>query len=150
LALAQERLASSAWRRLDSLAQRLDVAASRLGRPSGRVGLQLRQLERHAQRLRYAAQTRIALNDRRFAIGLDRLRRVAAGQLEQHAARLDRTGLRLASVDPRHVLQRGYALLTQPDGTLLAHTAQAQPGQSVQALLADGRLDLTVKRAVMD
>ncbi len=150
LALAQERLASSAWRRLDSLAQRLDTAASRLGRPSGRVGLQLRQLERHAQRLRYAAQTRIARNDQRFAIGLDRLRRVAAGQFEQHAARLDRAGLRLASVDPRHVLQRGYALLTQPDGTLLAHAAQAQPGQSVQALLADGRLDLTVKRAVID
>ncbi len=150
LALAQERLASSAWRRLDSLAQRLDTAASRLGRPSGRVGLQLRQLERHAQRLRYAAQTRIARNDQRFAIGLDRLRRVVAGQFEQHAARLDRAGLRLASVDPRHVLQRGYALLTQPDGTLLAHAAQAQPGQSVQALLADGRLDLTVKRAVID
>ncbi len=150
LALAQERLASSAWRRLDSLAQRLDTAASRLGRPSGRVGLQLRQLERHAQRLRYAAQTRIARNDQRFAIGLDRLRRVAAGQFEQHAARLDRAGLRLASVDPRHVLQRGYALLTQPDGTLLAHASQAQPGQSVQALLADGRLDLTVKRAVID
>ncbi len=150
LALAQERLASSAWRRLDSLAQRLDTAASRLGRPSGRVGLQLRQLERHAQRLRYAAQTRIARNDQRFAIGLDRLRRVVAGQFEQHAARLDRAGLRLASVDPRHVLQRGYALLTQPDGTLLAHASQAQPGQSVQALLADGRLDLTVKRAVID
>lgn len=150
LALAQERLVSSALRRLDSLAQRLDAAASRLGRPSGRVGLHLRQLERHAQRLRHAAQTRIALNDRRFALGLDRLRRAAPGQIEQHANRLDRAGLRLAGVDPRHVLQRGYALLTQPDGTLLAHAAQAQPGQSVQALLADGRLDLTVKRAVMD
>ena len=150
LALSQERLASSALRRLDSLAQRLDVAASRLGRPSGRVGLQLRQLERHAQRLRHAAQTRIALNDRRFAVGLDRLRRAAPGQIEQQANRLDRAGLRLAGVDPRHVLQRGYALLTLPDGTLLAHAAQAQPGQPVQALLADGRLDLTVKRAVMD
>ena len=150
LALAQERLVSSALRRLDSLAQRLDVAASRLGRPSGRVGLHLRQLERHAQRLRHAAQTRIALNDRRFALGLDRLRRAAPGQIEQHANRLDRAGLRLAGVDPRHVLQRGYALLTQPDGTPLAHAAQAQPGQSVQALLADGRIDLTVKRAVMD
>jgi exodeoxyribonuclease VII large subunit len=150
LALAQDRLTSSAWRRMDSLAQRLDVAASRLGRPSGRVGLQLRQLERSAQRLRYAAQGRVAQSERRLAQGLDQLRRAAASRLDYQAGLLERSGLRLTSVDPRQVLQRGYALLMQSDGSLLAHAAQARPGQAVQALLADGRLDLTVDQTVMD
>ncbi len=150
LAMAQDRLTSSAGRRMDSLAQRLDVATSRLGRPSGRVGLQLRQLERNAQRLRYAAQGRLAQSERRLFQALDQLRRAAATRVEHQAARLDRSGLRLTSVDPRQVLQRGYALLMQPDGSLLAHAAQARPGQAVQALLADGRLDLTVDQTVMD
>lgn len=150
LAMAQDRLTSAAWRRMDSLAQRLDVATSRLGRPSGRVGIQLRQLERHAQRLRYAAQARLGHHDRRLAHALDELRRAAAGQLAHQGGRLDRSGLRLTTIDPRQVLQRGYALLLQSDGSLLAHAAQAHPGQAVQALLADGRLDLIVGQTVMD
>ncbi len=150
LSLLQEQLSSAAWRRLDGAAQRLDGAAARLGRPSGRVGAQHQQLERHAQRLRYAAQARLAREQHRQAAALERLRRAAPRQLQDQALRLDRGALRLAAVDPRQVLQRGYALLTQPDGSVLARAGQARPGQALQALLADGRLDVTVERTALD
>ena len=71
-------------------------------------------------------------------------------QLSAQAQRLERSALRLSAVDPRQVLQRGYALLTRPDGTVLARAAQAQPGQPAQALLADGRLDVTIDRTTLD
>lgn len=144
LVAAQDRLQRVARRRLDAAAQRLDAAAARLGRPSGRVGGQHQRLERQAQRLRYALQARLA----RERAGLETLSRslqqAAPQQITGRAQRLARAGLRLNDLDPRRVLERGYALLTQSDGSVLAHAAQASPGQRVQARLADGRVDLTV------
>jgi exodeoxyribonuclease VII large subunit len=146
----QEQLSTAAWRRVDQAALRLDGAAARLGRPSGRVASQHQQLERHAQRLRYAAQARLTREEHRQRGGLERLRRAAPQQLQEQGQRLDRDALRLTAVDPRQVLQRGYALLTLPDGSVLARAGQARPGQSVQAHLTDGKLDLTVNRTALD
>ncbi len=57
---------------------------------------------------------------------------------------------RLQLLDPKLVLQRGYALITRPDGTVLARAAQARAGEAAQALLADGRLDVTIDRTTLD
>jgi exodeoxyribonuclease VII large subunit len=59
--------------------------------------------------------------------------------------RLERARLRLGLLDPRLVLQRGYAWLAQRDGAAITSVAQAIPGQAVRATLADGELDLTVR-----
>ncbi len=144
LASLQERLQRAARRRLDATAQRLDAGATRLGRPSGRIAGQHQRLERQAQRLRYAVMTRLGRERTALESALQSLRRAGPAQHGLQAQRLDRAGLRLAGVDPRQVLARGYALLTQPDGRVIARTAQALPGQPVQARLMDGRVDLTV------
>jgi len=150
LAALQERLQRAAGRRLDGAGQRLDAAAARLGRPSGRVGGQHQRLERQAQRLRYAVLARLARERAALQAATATLRRVPPARISLHAQRLERASLRLAGIDPRRVLERGYALLTHADGTVLTRAAQARPGVPVQARLADGRVDLTVVTSTPD
>lgn len=150
LTTLQERLQRAAGRRLDGAGQRLDAAAARLGRPSARVGGQHQRLERQAQRLRYAVLARLARERTALQATAETLRRTPPARISLHAQRLERASLRLAGIDPRRVLERGYALLTQADGTVLTRTAQARPGQPVQARLADGRVDLTVLTSTPD
>ncbi|HEY9511485.1 MAG TPA: exodeoxyribonuclease VII large subunit, partial [Rhodanobacter sp.] len=50
---------------------------------------------------------------------------------------------RLQLLDPRLVLQRGYALLTDArSGQPVTSVAQVLPGQLLHAALADGTVDL--------
>ena len=146
----QERLQRAAGRRLDAAGQRLDAAAARLGRPSARVGSQHQRLERQAQRLRYALLARLTRERAAQHAAAETLRRVPPARIGLHAQRLERASLRLDGLDPRRVLERGYALLTQADGTVLTRAAQARPGAPVQARLADGRVDLTVRTSTPD
>ncbi len=145
-----ERLQGAAWRRLDTAAQRLDLAAGRLGRPSGRISQQHQQLERQGQRLRYAALARLVRERTRVGGQLEALRRAGPRQLQGQGQRLERDDVRLAALDPRQVLQRGYALLTQSDGSVVVRAEQARPGQALQALMADGHVDLTVTGSTLD
>ena len=52
--------------------------------------------------------------------------------------------MRLELLDPRLVLQRGYALLTDTEGRAVTSVRQAQPGDALRATLADGVVDVTV------
>jgi exodeoxyribonuclease VII large subunit len=61
------------------------------------------------------------------------------------AQRLQRAQDSLALLDPRLVLQRGYAYLTDSKGRAVTRVAQALPGAEVQATLADGVLPLRVR-----
>ena len=144
LGLLQDRLQTAAWRRLDAAAQRLDAAAQRLGRPSSRSAQQQQLLQRHAHRLGHA----LALHMERQRHGLgsrrDGLARAIALHLDQCQLRLDRASVQLQALDPRQVLQRGYALLATDQGALVTQAAQTQPGQHLRATLADGKVDLTV------
>ncbi|MGA8393236.1 MAG: exodeoxyribonuclease VII large subunit, partial [Burkholderiaceae bacterium] len=131
-------------RLLDTQSQRLDLAASRLGRPSALVARQQMQLARQAQRLRYATLSKME----RLTTEWRRLSSEFPQKIEQQMVRrhdrLDRAGLRLQSLDPRLVLQRGYAWLTDDGGSAVTSVAQTRPGQALQATLADGTVDLAV------
>jgi exodeoxyribonuclease VII large subunit len=65
-------------------------------------------------------------------------------QLALQTERLDRAALRLQLLDPRLVLQRGYALLTDTTGQAVTSVRQALPGDALRATLADGAVDVTV------
>ena len=147
---------------------RAHQAAAHLGRPSARTAQQHLRSERQAQRLRYAVAARVRgahdeLAQRRaprLRLALttrlerahddltrerDALRAGLALRLQQAARQCDHIELRLKLLDPRLVLQRGYALLTDSDsGHPITSPQQAQPGQAVRAMLADGELDLRV------
>ncbi|MFD1837485.1 exodeoxyribonuclease VII large subunit [Paracidovorax cattleyae] len=138
------RLSDSLQRQLDGRHQRLDMAAQRLGRPSGLIARQELRLARLAQQLRHGAawtaQRRVQRQD-----GLaDRLSKAVAQGVARQVQRLDHAALRLELLDPRLVLQRGYALLTDGKGLPVTRTAQVRAGDAVRAAVSDGEIDLTV------
>ena len=144
LGLLAGRLSDGAQRQLDTRHQRLDQATARLGRPSGLVARQQLQLARLAQHMRHGvllkmkllAQSQQAL-EADLPLKMERC-------LAQHAERLGRAALRLDLLDPRLVLQRGYALLTDSHGHAVTSVGQARLGDALRATLADGVLDVTV------
>jgi exodeoxyribonuclease VII large subunit len=51
----------------------------------------------------------------------------------------------LDSLSPLGTLQRGYAIVTDKEGKVLTDAASVAVGDRVEARLAKGHLDLTVK-----
>ena len=132
---------------LERRAQRLDRLAGRLGRPSAMLARERARLVALAARAQVAAVRGV---ERRAHV-LGRLetalpqawQRYRQGQQQQ----LSDVQMRLALLDPRLVLQRGYAWLTDVQGRPVSHVSQAHAGQALLAELADGRLELTVQAA---
>ena len=144
----------------------MDRLSARRGRPSGAVAAEQLRLARLAQRLEHAQAWRLQQEHARLQGLAERLPRAVAPplaaarlRLEHLSARwhpatqrpldaaherLERARLRLALLDPRLVLARGYAWLQDDAGRPVTHAADAAIGQAVSATLADGRLDLTV------
>jgi exodeoxyribonuclease VII large subunit len=129
--LDQELLAARA--RLESLVQGLlfdshshfEELHARLGRlsPLWRIQNDRQRLDEVSQRAVRALQHGLAL------------RRSASLGLSQ----------RLASLNPLAVLQRGYALVSDPQGRLVRTTSQVHPGLVVEVRLADGSFGAEVK-----
>lgn len=125
--------------------QRLDAVAIRLTRPQALLGQHSQWLDRLASRLHSGLQAQLTGKSHQLERLNDRLRFNRGQQVPLRAQRLERAALRLASVDPRQVLQRGYAWLSDEGGEALTQAAQFQPGQAVRATLADGDVPLTVR-----
>ncbi len=162
----RQRLQRAVQGRLDAEGQRLDRWAARLGRPSGAVAAEQLRLARLAQRLEHAQAWRGQQERARLQGLAERLPRAVAPplaaarlRLEHLAARwrpaaqrpldaarerLERAELRLALLDPRLVLERGYAWLQDDAGRPVTRVADARTGQALRATLADGQLDMTV------
>ena len=145
LRLMHERLQEAATRRLDRAGQRLDQAAAHLGRPSARTAQQHLRIERQAQRLRHALAVRTQQAHEQLRTTVQGLRGAVTERFARATRQGERLELRLQLLDPRLVLQRGYALLTDADsGRPVTSVGQVQPGQALQAALADGEVDLQV------
>ncbi len=125
--------------------QRLNAMAARLSRPQALLGQHSQWLDRLAHRLQAGAQSRKTDSAYQLTRLEDRLEFSRGQQVQQRAQRLERSALRLSSVDPRQVLERGYAWLSDERGQALTHAAQFQPGQAVRATLADGDVPLKVQ-----
>ncbi len=144
LAHLAERLHEGAQRQCEQRQQRLDMAVQRLGRPSALVARQQLGLARLGQRMQQASLLKL----QRLAQAQQGLEANFSHTLQQHlqqqAQRLEQAQLQLQLLDPRLVLQRGYALLHDSQGRSVTHIAQAPPGSAVRAQVMDGVLDLTV------
>ena len=144
LGLMQDRLDNAVQRALDRQAQRLDIAAQRLGRPSEQLARNQLQLSRQVQRLRHAMLLklqRLAQSQQALQVSFSN---IFQRNLEQQKQTLDRIDLRLQLLDPRLVLQRGYALLTDEQGRAVTQVRQAVPGAALKAQLSDGAVDVVV------
>lgn len=141
----QERLSAAALGGIDQRAQQLDRLAQRLGRPSARLHENQQRLGVLQQRLQGA----LALTGQRQRSRVEALAHALPTALrhafDRQGARLQRCDTALAMLDPRLVLERGYAFLTDEQGAALTRAAQATPGQPLRATLADGELSLRVE-----
>lgn len=164
----QARLRRAEERRLGNLAQRLDRAALRLIHPRQRLAQAITRLDHLAHRLRAAAsrqidrhQGRLATLTWRLAAGRpdlqrrqDRLadlaRRLedALGQhLRRRGERLDTLAQHLAHLNPEAVLQRGYSIVRDAEGSILLRAGQTEAGAAITVQLGQGRLAATVTHA---
>jgi len=64
--------------------------------------------------------------------------------LEAGRHRFGVTAGRLDSLSPLAVLARGYSLTRTPEGTIVRAARQVRPGDAVEVLLHEGRLDCRV------
>ena len=127
-----ERIAGCRERLQTILRFRLSELRRRLERSAGSYVFQepRRLVERHQQRV-----DELSL----------RLGRVIEGDFVQRRARLERLTAQLGSMNPRRVLARGYAILTQATtGAAVTDAATVGCGDRLRARLAAGDLDLEV------
>ncbi|WP_035205675.1 exodeoxyribonuclease VII large subunit [Acidovorax sp. CF316] len=144
LDLIEGRIADGIQRLLDARHQRLDQAAARLGRPSGLVAREQLQMARTAQRMRHAVLLRLQRMEQAQQAAAAALPVQVQRRIDGLRERVDRAALRLELLDPRLVLQRGYALLADAEGRAVTSVRQARPGDALRATLADGAVDVTV------
>ena len=137
-------LQTIAHRQLDTQEQRLDRAQARLGRPSEGLSTEKMQLLRLQQRLGQAVHTRSQRCHNELATLASGLARGVQLTPATARERLHRAALRLDLLDPKLVLQRGFAWLSDADGQAITSVAQTTEGQALQATLADGVVDLRV------
>jgi exodeoxyribonuclease VII large subunit len=144
LELMHDRLRDALQRQLDRQAQRLDQAQTRLGRPSGLMARQQLVLARHDGALRYGLRAGIEAERRRLERVAQALPLHTGTLVARAGERLERASLRLGLLDPKLVLERGYAWLTDTEGHAVTRAAATRTGQALTATLADGEVDLTV------
>ncbi|MBH2020071.1 exodeoxyribonuclease VII large subunit [Polaromonas sp.] len=144
LALVFSRLQNGVDRQVQSHNQRLDWAASRVSQPSHLVTRQQARLAGIAQSLNHAMRSTLQHEQLRLqTLGSDFPREIAA-TLQRSRHQLERAKLRLELLDPKLVLQRGYAWLEDLQGQPITAAEMTHIGQPVRATLADGEVDLTV------
>lgn len=141
------RLNDTVWRTFDMRAQRLDKVAQRLGRPSQRLVDERTRLSGVAHGLQRVAAMRLDRERGNLQRQTQSWPQAVQRDLQRQSRLLQQAQARLALLDPHLVLQRGYAWLANTEGHALTSVSQVKPGQAVQAVLADGTLDLTVTAA---
>ncbi len=124
---AERRLAAVQTRR--ALTGRLEQAAFRLERVTIRLG---------------GCHPRTALR-----LAEDRLagapwRRHVWEEMGRAAGRLDSDVRHLRALSPQRTLQRGYAVVTGPEGTVIRRAADLSPGDELAVSLAEGSLAASV------
>lgn len=136
--------------RLRQQQQQLDSIDLRLLR-SMRNGLARRsaRLETVFARLqRHHPAHRVGTLRERYARLPARLEQVMHRRLREHHQRLQSLGRQLHAVSPLATMQRGYAVLRQPEtGAVVSSVAQVRTGDALEALLVDGSLALEVVRS---
>ncbi|MGA0613014.1 exodeoxyribonuclease VII large subunit [Caldimonas sp. KR1-144] len=130
--------------RLDLQSQRLDRAALRLARPAQALAGHRQRLAMLAQRIGVAPRVRLERERQAMAREAVALRHAVQLQLSERQRRVQLLDARLAGLDPQRVLARGYARLTDAQGRTLISVAQMHAGETIEAVLSDGRAQAQV------
>lgn len=128
----------------DTQAQRLDAVARRLGAPAHALALQQQRLASLQQRMQGAVLRRLQLAAEQPWQLSARLQRAMQAQRVQQALTLQALAQRLAALDPRQVLARGYAWMTDDRGLPVTSARAVRVGDRLAAVWADGQARVQV------
>jgi len=129
---------------LDSQGQRVDSLQHRLGRPAERMQRESLRLQHLRVQLHQALRQPWPLQRQRLQWFEQALQRGVQQTLQQDNQHLDRLATQLQLLDPRRVLQRGYALLQDEEGHAVTRAQSLYAGKRLQATLMDGEVVVTV------
>jgi exodeoxyribonuclease VII large subunit len=129
---------------LDDQAQRLDRIAMRLARPGHVVRAQRALLTVLAHRLDALPLHAAQQQRQRLAQLEGDLRRGVERELAKRVQRLDGMAARLRALDPKQVLTRGYAWLSDATGRPVGSVRELTLGAPLQAVLHDGTAGVVV------
>ncbi len=144
LGLMFSRLHAGAERQLQAHSQRIDRAAARVSRPSHLVTRQQARLNGIAQSLRQSVRAHLRGESLKVQTLNTSLPKALERSLLGARQRTERAQLRLQLLDPKLVLGRGYAWLSDLQGAPVTRAIATRTGQALRATLADGEVDLTV------
>ncbi len=129
------------------------VADVRAATPSAAAELAVPDRADLVRRLRRLSSGLVSGLRRRTTLGSERARRledrlVRGGRLrlERAGSRLERASARLDALSPLRTLSRGYAVPTDPVGTVLRQTDMFIEGGPFILRVSDGRVDCTANR----
>jgi exodeoxyribonuclease VII large subunit len=164
-----ERLNTTVQQRLHAHVHQLDALQARLHRlhPGRSLLDRVQRLDELDERLNRAGRLMVISRQRQAQIAAERLQRVSPATLLSnlhhrvgalatmlklritHQIEVDRgqlaaiTGL-LATLDPKSILQRGYAIARSTDGRVLRSATEIRPGERVDLTLAEGLITTQV------
>ena len=136
------RLQRAQRQRVDRDAQGLDLLSSRLAHAVATLRPQRQRLDLLAHRNQAALERRLDAAGQALSQLADRWQRAASAGLERRAARLAGLADRLALLDPRQVLSRGYALIESEAGRIVLAPSQLRVGERLTISLAHGQAEL--------
>lgn len=139
-ALLQRRVRDA----LELQAQRLDRNALRLARPGQAVRQQRERLLLLGHRLAVQLPRAMQSQQARLTQAEADLRRGLERRLSGHQQQLQTLAARLRALDPRQVLARGYAWLSDADARPVTSVHQLAIGAALQVVLHDGSADVAV------
>ena len=94
-----------------------------------------RQIQQETQALAWKRQQLLQATAQRF------------GQATQHCQLLQQ---QLASLDPKAVLKRGYAVVRQENGAIARYAAELAPGQELSVQLGQGRVKVKISEILTE
>jgi exodeoxyribonuclease VII large subunit len=148
-ALAQ-RLQRRMRQHADTQAQRLDTLGLRLGGPARALAVQRQTLASTAQRMQRALRQALAASSGVTDMLGARLGRAGRLQRERQSLRLQADVQRLAALDPRRVLARGYAWMADAQGRAVVSARAVAEGDRLQAVWSDGSAQVQVRQVQLD
>ena len=161
------RLSRSAEHILAVRIQRLDVAARRLVHPAARIAQERDRMREYARRLGRASRIHATMRHatastlrarllrelksplpqaQRLEHALAGWQRAAAERARRTSERLAGLAQSLAHLNPQAVLERGYAIVSGSDGSIVQDARQVQEGDAVALTFARGGADARITK----
>jgi len=94
----------------------------------------------------YDPRPRFARDHRRLETARAAMEQRLRLDLARRSAQLQEVSAKLSQLSPLRILERGYAIVTKPQGEIVTDSRDTPPGSAVHIRLAKGGLDATVTR----